>query len=257
MADRTVHCMMFNTARAWLVWFGIAALAAPSALADRAADLVRIHIEAIGGKDRVEALSAMRAVGRVVAGGKMMHFTMIAARPDKVRVETEKDGRTLVQATDGKNPPWEFDTGHWPPQYHDMAADVAKTFTADAEFDDPLVAGSARGFSVDYAGEVAASGKKLIRLLVTQNLTESFSLLLDPDTYFIVRRVEERKNALGNKIFVVTYYADYRPVEGVLVPHKIALVSDDRVVQETQIDSIQGNPEIAPDTFTRPAAAGK
>lgn len=230
------------------------ALATPRALADRAADLVRIHTEAIGGKERIDALSAMRATGRVVAGGKMMHFTIVAARPDKVRIETEKDGRTLVQATDGKRSPWEFDTGQWPPQYRDMAPEIAKTFATDAEFDDPLVAGAARGFSVDYAGEVNSSGKKLIRLLVTHNLTESFSLLLDPDTYFIVRRVQEKKGKFGDPIFVVTYYADYRPVDGVLVPHKIALATNDRVEQEMQIDTIEANPEIAPDTFTRPTA---
>ncbi len=235
----------------------VVALAAPRVLADRAEDLVRIHTEAIGGKDRIAALAAVRATGQVIAGGKAMRFTMIAARPDQVRVETESAGRTLVQASDGKNPPWEFDTGHWPPQYHDMTTTVAKTFADDAEFDDPLVAGSARGFSVDYAGEVESDGKKMLRLLVTHRLTESFSVLLDPDTYFIVKRVEQRKGALGETVQVVTYYADFRPVEGVLLPHRIALVTDGRIVQQTQIDSIEANPEISADTFTRPMAAAK
>src|SRR5687768_4479610 len=101
--------------------------------ADRAADLARIHVEAIGGKERIAALKAIRMTGHVVAGGKEVRFTMIAARPNRVRLETVNDGRTLVQGTDGVEPAWEFDTGTWPPKYRTMAAGVAKTFVADSE----------------------------------------------------------------------------------------------------------------------------
>lgn len=232
----------------------LAVFAAPLGFADRAEDLVRIHTEAIGGAERIKALASMRATGRVVAGGKGIRFSMVAARPDRIRVETEKAGRTLVQGFDGAGPAWEFDTGEWPPRYRDIAPGVAKTFVADAEYDDPLVAGPARGFTIEYAGEATNGGTKYLRLLVTRKLTETFALLLDPDTYFIVKRVEQKKNALGRMVQLVTHYRDYRPVEGVLVPHEVALIVDDRVAQETKIDSIEPNPEIAPDTFSRPRA---
>lgn len=220
--------------------------------ADRVAELARIHLEAIGGQQRVDALKAMRATGQVIAGGKRVKFTMIAARPNRARVETESGGRTLIQATDGREAPWEFDTGEWPPRYRDMRATVAKVFLADAEFDDPLVVGRVRGFSIDYAGEVEAGAGKLIRLLVTRNLTTSFSLLLDPDTLFIVERVEERKSAVGRTIQVVTRFSDYRPVDGVLVAHEIVQMVDGQVSQHTKIENIQPNPEVSEETFTRP-----
>src|SRR4051812_1651852 len=133
-------------------WIPLLAVALP-ARADRVEDLARIHIEAIGGQQRIAALSALRATGRVVANGKQVHFTLTAARPASVRLETENGGRSLVQASDGAEPAWEFDTGSWPPQYRPMAEANAKMFVADAEFDDPLVAGAARGYVFDYAGE--------------------------------------------------------------------------------------------------------
>src|SRR4051812_3711459 len=82
-----------------------------AARADTGEELARIHVEAIGGKQRIAALVALRATGSVVAGGKQVRFTLTAARPAKVRLETESGGRTLVQASDGAEPPWEFDTG--------------------------------------------------------------------------------------------------------------------------------------------------
>jgi hypothetical protein len=227
-----------------------------SARADRAEELARIHIEAIGGRERIEKLEALRATGTVQAAGRKVRFTMIAARPDRIRLETEAGGRTLVQGSDGEQPPWEFDTGTWPPKYRAMPEGAAKTFVADSEFDDPLVAGEKRGFVLDYAGEVEVGGRKLLRVLVTRKLTETYALLLDAQTYFIVKRIEQRQTAGGRTAQVVTHYEDFRPVEGVLLPHQITVAIDGRTTQQTQIARIDANPKVTEETFGRPSATG-
>lgn len=229
---------------------------APVARADQAADIARIHLEAIGGRERIAALVGLRVAGFVVVGDKQrVRFTMLAARPDRVRLETESAGRTLVNASDGVEPPWEFDTGTWPPRYRAMNESAARAFTADAEFDDPLVAGPARGFALDYGGEVEVEGRKLLRVLVTKNLTETFSVLVDEETYFIVMRVEARTSAGGQQRHIITHYDDFRPVEGVLLPHRVTLKVDGRVQQEMTMERIEANPELTEETFTRPKVA--
>ena len=223
--------------------------------ADQAEDLARIHLEVIGGRERIAALTALRASGVVVTGGKKVRFTMLAARPNRLRLETGADGRSLVQASDGVDAPWKYDTGIWPPHYQAMADGEARVFAADAEFDDPLVAGGARGFVFDYAGEVEAGDKKLLRVLVTRKLTETFSVLVDPETYFIVARVEHRQSAGGRRVEIVTRYGDYRPVDGVLLPHKVAVLTDGKLVQQTFIEAVEPNPAVTAATFARPRAA--
>lgn len=230
---------------------------APFARADQAADIAQIHLEAIGGRKRLEALQGLRMAGVVVVGEKRLRFTMICARPDRVRLETEQGGRTLVHASDGVEPPWEFDTGTWPPRYRDMDAAAARGFTADAEFDDPLVAGPARGFALDYAGEMEVDGKKYLRVLVTKSLVNTFALLIDEETYFIMMRVEERTTPSGRKRKIVTRYDDFRPVEGVLLPHKVTLLTDGRIEQQMIMEKIETNPEVTAETFTRPKPAAK
>ena len=222
------------------------------ARADRAEELVQIHVEAVGGMARIAALGSLRATGNVFAGGKRMRFTLTAARPDRVRLETDLGGRTLMQAYDGREPPWEFDTGVWPPHYRPMADSAAKTFVADAEFDDPLVAGAARGYSFDYAGEVSVEGKKLLRLLVTRKMTDTFSILLDSETYLVVLRVEQRTSPGGRTVQIVTRYDDFRPVEGVLLSHEVTVGVDGKLSQQTKIDRIDANPAISEEIFSRP-----
>ena len=89
-----------------LVW-----CAAVTRAEERIDEIRRMHLEALGGKARVDALSGLRASGQVLAGGKRLRFIMIAARPVKLRLETESAGRTLVQGYSGEGEPWEFDTG--------------------------------------------------------------------------------------------------------------------------------------------------
>lgn len=237
--------------RPWIALFLLAGLAV-GARADRAEDLARIHVEAIGGRERIQKLKALRATGTAVAGGRQVRFTMIAARPARVRLETESGGRTLVQGSDGEEPAWEFDTGTWPPQYRTMPDANARTFTADAEFDDPLVAGESRGFTLDYAGEVEVGGRKLLRVLVTRKFRDVYSILIDEETYFIVMRVEDRRSAGGRMAQVVTHYGDFRPVDGVLLPHQITVTIDGRVSQQTKISRIDANPTLTEQTFSRP-----
>jgi hypothetical protein len=230
----------------------VAVVLSADVFAEREVELVQNHVEAMGGRQRIEALSAVRATGYVEAGGKRLRFTMFAQRPNRVRVETQGGGRTLVQGSDGREPPWEFDTGTWPPQYQPMAEPAAKTFAADAEFDDPLVAGKSRGYTLKFAGETELDGRKLLRLRVTRDSAEAFAVLLDATTHLIVLRIEPRLSADGRKIQVVTHYDDFRLVEGVLLPHEISVAVEGKLTQRTRIEEIEPNPHLTAETFSRP-----
>ena len=243
---------MSSLLRRFLLIMAVVLGAVLPARADRAEDLARIHLEAIGGKQRIDALATLRASGVAFAGGKQVRFTMVAARPARVRIETEGGGRTLIQASDGAAPPWEFDSSAAPVQYRAMPETSARTFVNDAEFDDPLVTGVARGFTMDYAGEIDVNGRKLHRILLTRKMTEPFSVLVDDETFFIVMRVELRKSAAGRTLQVVTHFEDFRPVNGVIFPYQITLTIDGQVKQQTKITKMEANPEVAADAFTRP-----
>lgn len=225
------------------------------ARAEKMKELVRIHIEALGGAKRLEKLAAIRATGvSGIAAKSAVRFTLTAARPAKIRLETEAGGRTLVQGWDGQEPAWEFDTIKWPPQYRAMAKEAASQFTMDAEFDDALVAGEKRGYSLEYGGEIESEsgGQKVIRVIVRRKAEDTYALLLDAKTCFIVARVESREGKDGQKSQVITRFEDYRPVEGVMMAHTVTVVVDGKPMQQTRIAKIDPNPTLSADTFSRP-----
>jgi len=221
--------------------------------ADQAEELTMLHREVSGGAERLAALAALRATGSVVMNGKRVRFTLTATRPNRVRLETEAGDRILIQGYDGIDPPWEFEPGAQPPRYRELADAAARRIIADAEYDDPLLAGQERGYAIDFAGETEANGRKYLRLLVTHRLIETFSLLIDPETFLIEFRMESHAGAGGRQLQIVTRYDQYQPVDGVLLPHEITTTIDGRVTQEMKIDRIEPNPEIGPEAFSRPA----
>lgn len=219
-----------------------------------------MHLTAIGGKKRVDALAAIRASGHVVVGSQRVRFTMTAARPNQLRLETEGAGRTLVQGYSGEGEPWEFDTGTWPPRYRALSASADKTFVADAEFDDPLVGGAKRGFKLEYMDMVQEEDRPLLRVRVTRE-GATYALLVDPKTYLIAWRVEERKSASGEEVRILTYFDDYRAINGVLIAHRLSVAVNGKPTQQTVIERIDANPKFTRETFARPtagaAAAGR
>jgi len=133
-----------------------------------------------------------------------------------------------------------------------MPISAARTFVADAEFDDPLIGGLERGYAFELSGESARGEGKVFRLRVGRNLTESFTLLIDTTTYLIITRLEERLSAGGRRVPVVTDWSDFRPVAGVLLAHRIVVSMDGRRVQETQIAEIEANPVLPRESFGPP-----
>jgi hypothetical protein len=220
--------------------------------AGEVADWIARHRETMGGAANLAALQSLRAEGTVQAGGAAVRFHLLAARPAAVRVETERGGRTLVQATDGIEPPWEFDTGQWPPTYRAMVPAAARVFAADAEFDNPLVAGPDRGYILEDGGEVQLEGRRWRRILATRRLVETVFLFLDPETAWLALRLEEKAGPGGRKVRILTRYEDPRSVAGVLLPHRVVQVVDGVVRQTTVIARMEANPGLESGLFTRP-----
>jgi hypothetical protein len=233
----------------------ISALPASQAPLDPAniRELVRRHLQAIGGQEAVSALRAIAVKGTIRFDGRAQHlqFNMWSARPNRVLIQTVTAERTLTEGYDGANPPWVLDSRESAPA--DMKLASVRAFIADAEFDDILVASIERkGISIDYAGEARVNGRPAARYLVTQNFTETSHLFVDLETLHIVRRdVPSRHNAIP--IPVQNYYSGYKPVDGVMLPTRITQKQDGRIVHIVVNEHIEANPPVDAVFFSRPA----
>jgi len=215
-------------------------------------EIARQHAARAG--DRLAALTALRAEGRIFVNNEVVPFTLVAQRPNRLRVETRTTQRRTVQAYDGVNPPWvsQSEVAAGAPQV--MGEGEARDFIANADFDGPLVNFAGKNYSVDYAGEEPIDGHTAAKLLVMNQRDDIFFLWVDAETHEVVKRTVYR--AFGSqRVAVDTFFKDFRSVGGVLQPHRIETVANGRTIYVMRIDRMEANPPaITPDIFIRPAA---
>ncbi len=220
------------------------------ASSDVARDIARIHVEALGGMERLEKLTSLRAGGETVAGGQTVDFQMWARRPNAVRLEVESNNLMLIQAWDGEGKPW-MQAGEESPA-REMPPVMADAFKADAEFDDPLFRPEERGYVLDYAGEDEVGGRPVVKLIATRSASDQSVLYLAADTYFIVRQDRVHLRPDGSRTETQVFYGDFRPVAGVIFPHKVITWVGDDMVSDTSLSWMEPNPPAEDSLFTMP-----
>jgi len=221
---------------------------AGSARAQLGKEIAQKHAQRAGGK--LAELTALRAAGRTFIDQEEVPFTMVAQRPNRLQVESATPLHRTIQGWDGVHPPWVVQGEGVAPR--DMSPTEAKDFIANADFDGPLVDYAAKGGSVDYAGEEKIDGRPAYKLLLMNQRDEIFFMWLDTETYEVVKRSVYRVFN-GQRVSVDTFFKDYRPVGGVLQPHRVETIANGRTVYVMLIDRMEANPvDLPAETFTRP-----
>lgn len=239
---------MFRFLRTFL----LASLAVVTAQAQLGREIAQKH--AVRAGDKLAALTALRAEGRTFINGEVVPFTMIAQRPNRLRVESFTPLRRVVQAYDGAGTPWISHTEAKGGVPQDMTEGEAKDFIANADFDGPLINSAEKGYSVDYAGEETLDGRKAFKLLLMNKSDNIFFLWVDAETYEVVKRTVYRVFS-DQRVAVDTFFKDFKAVGGVLQPHRVETTANGRQLYVMIIDKMEANPaNLPPETFARPVA---
>jgi outer membrane lipoprotein-sorting protein len=205
--------------------------------------------------DKLAALTALRAEGRTFINDEVVPFTLVAQRPNRLRVESFTPLRRVIQVYDGTNAPWISHSEVKGGAAQDMAEGEAKDFIANADFDGPLINFADKGYSVDYAGEETIEERKAYKLLLMNRSDNIFFLWLDASTYEVLKRTVYRVYN-NQRVAVDTFFKDFREVGGVLQPYRVETTANGRTLYVMVIDKMEANPTaIPPETFARPAMA--
>lgn len=227
-------------------------LLAATAQAQLGHEVARKHAARTG--DKLAALTALRAEGRTFINEQVVPFTLVAQRPNRLRVESFTPLRRAVQAYDGAEKPWVSRSELKGGAPQEMSEAEAQDFIANADFDGPLVNFAEKGYSVDYAGEEKIEERKAYKLLLMNQRDDIFFLWVDAENYEIVKRTAYRVSG-SQRVAVDTFFKDFREVGGVLQPHRVETAANGRTLYIMLIDRMEANPPvIPPETFARPPA---
>jgi outer membrane lipoprotein-sorting protein len=248
MIRKTFACLLLAAAASTL------GLATPAAQAQTLDELVQKHVEALGGKAKLDAVKGVRMSGKMTMGpGMEAPFTLEVQDPNKMRMELSIQGMTIIQAYDGKTG-WRVVpmTGKTDPEL--MSADELKQMERQtSNFTDLLTDYKSRGFEAELAGKEDLQGSPAYRIKLTAQDGETVNVFLDAEQYLPLKMVAKTK-VQGQEVEVETALGDYKEVGGILFPHSMQTKSAMMPgIASMTIDKIEINPEVAASRFEMPA----
>jgi len=179
-------------------------------------------------------------------------FTLQLKRPLKSRLEIQFAGATAVQVYDGTNG-WKLRPYLGRHEVEPFTPTEKKIAALAQPLDGPLIDYKAKGTKVAVMGGEKVDGHDAYKLELTLKNGSVRHVWVDAKTFLDIKidGVEQKVN--GRLRREATYLADYRRVNGVMVPYlyetKIEGLPDtDRI----QIDKVQLNEQIADARFAEP-----
>ncbi len=207
-------------------------------------DLVNQHIEALGGRQKVEAIKAVQIQQNMYAGNFNVPQTVSVIANESVRVDTKSMGSTITMSV-GKQSNWQinpFVTKDNTAIPLDKAS--AAQLKQQMKIFGPLVDYKEAGHAVELIGKEVVDQTDAYKIKLTYKSGYSMFFFLDSKNYYIVK-AEFPSGSIT--------YEDHEKVQGVVFPFTTTLTSSQGKVS-TRISKITINPKtLNEDFFQQPA----
>lgn len=106
------------------------------------------------------------------------------------------------------------------------------------------------GYEPEYLGQQRDGGSMVHEFRMTGKNYDGFMLYLDANTN-MVTKIRDQKIIKGRQESVEILYGDYREIEGAMLPFRIETIRRGESKSVVQFETVEVNPEIASDTWTK------
>lgn len=215
--------------------------------------VVAKHLAAHGGKDAWAAVGPIEITGSYTAFSKVHPFTLVRDGERLYRFEHVLDEEPVIQAWDGEDA-WWINPWYGADWALPIAGPDRLALERDLDFVSPFFDYAERGFTAELVGPTVWEGQEVLQIDLVRTDGSEESWYLDPETFLEVAR-ESPGSDFGQPMPQTTFFDDFRPVAGVLMPFFVESqwYTRDRVMQ---IESVEVGVELDPAIFRRPPPTG-
>ncbi len=218
--------------------------------------IVQKHVEAIGGTAKLNAIQTLVVTGKAsILGQTEAPLTIQVKRPNLLRLAIKLQGREIVQAFDGVTA-WTLNPmiGAEPKQSSEedtRAAQESSDFIGGN-----LVDYKSKGNVVELVDKEEIEGVAVYKLKITKKNGSVEYDYLDAKSFLPVK-TEGKRMQLGQEILYESRIADYKPVEGVLMPFSLTQLVNGRLAMEITVEKMEANVPLDAAVFKMPEKAAQ
>jgi peroxiredoxin len=182
-------------------------------------EVIAKHVAALGGIEKWRGLESLSTVSR------SEHFSsnQYWKKTNRIRIEVLLEGPTPgrdVRVFDGTKG-WRINPMEGSTDPRLMSDKEVAGLREESDWLKELVDYEAKGHKVKLEGSEELEGKAAYKLKLTKSSGEVIQIFIDAKTFLEMRRVRGHKAPWGEEIVQTIKVGDYRPVGGLLLPHRV------------------------------------
>ncbi len=215
-------------------------------------EILAKNYESKGGLEKLKSINAIKIKGKIVQAMMNMEMPMEIwyKKPNKIRMESEFQGRKVVQGYDGNIAWWIMPfLGSDDPQ--EMGEEQAREVKEMAESMDPLVDYKEKGYKLELVGKEDMEGTEVYKLKMTKKNNKVEFFYLDIESGIELKTSSYVKRG-ENEILVETFFGDYQEVDGVVMAFQMEVKADNQTSVTMTFQEFKFNIEIDDALFVMP-----
>lgn len=223
-----------------------------AAHAQTADEIVNKHIEAIGGKDKINALKSAIIESEIDIMGNPAPSTTTTIFGKAQLSEINFNGTKIVNCVTVDKGGWAINPMAGSTSAEPMPDEQVKASLPQLSAGGTLFNYAANGHKVELAGQEEVNGVKAWKLVVTTKEGGHFVHYIDPSTYYIVRSVA-KINMGGTEMEQGVNFSDYKKTDaGNVMPFAYAIEIPTGMTLNVTVKKVTINPTIDPKVFEKP-----
>jgi outer membrane lipoprotein-sorting protein len=226
--------------------------AAPQETPLTADQIIQKHVAAIGGVEKLNAIHTLVVTGKAsILGQTEAPLVIQVMRPNRMRLEITYQGKKVVQAFDG-NTAWTINP-LVDPEPRESTDDDTRAARESSDFiGGNLVDYKSKGNTVDLIDREEIAGLAVYKLKITKPSGAVEYDYLDAASFLPIK-TEGKRIQFGQQILYESRIADYKLVEGVLMPFNMKQLVNGRLAMEITIEKMDANVPVNEAVFRMPA----
>lgn len=224
-----------------------------NAVAQTVEEVIEKHVEAIGGKQKMQEVKSMKIIGSVKMMGMEFPFTSYNVTPDKFYFELSVQGKSIKQGYDGTTA-WSVNPMGGSPVPEAVEGDEANNIKERARIFDKLTTYKEDGASVELTGKEQLNNKDVFKIIYKGADGKTITYFVDAENYMVVS-IQKKINMQGSTMDSETFYSNYKEIEGVKIAYsfEVKVKNSPMGSQEVIIDKIEINTLVEDKIFVLPA----
>ena len=215
--------------------------------AQTADDIIAKHLEAIGGKEKLKGINAVRLENTMQIMGSDAPSTTIIVNGKGFRNESEVNGQKMIQVITDKSG-WMINPmmGGTDPQ--PVPADQLKG-AQDQIYVVPFLDYAARGSKAELLGQEKLGTVNAYKIKLTSKDSAATTYYFDPATYYIVQAVRSG-DMMGQQVDITTSYSNFKKTDyGWVVPQNMEINMGNQFSLTGKVNKVEVNPNVDTSIF--------